>query len=66
MLWWASPLHAGPLLLLVALAVNVWLLLWPALQLAEKRERRAAMNLFNKASYYPLATLLLVLAGILS
>ena len=66
MLWWASPLHASPLLLLVALAINVWLLLWPALQLAEKRERRTAMNLFNKASYYPLATLLLVLAGILS
>ena len=65
MLWWVSPLPASPLLLMAALGVNIWLLLRPALQLAEEREREAAMNLFNKASYYPFATLLLVLAAML-
>jgi hypothetical protein len=47
--------------LLAALGVNIFLLLWPALKLAESRQRNAAMALFNKASYYPLATLILVL-----
>jgi len=65
-LFWVSPLAFGPLLLMAALAINAWLLLWPTLQLAEKQERQAAMTLFNKASYYPLATLILVLAGILT
>ncbi len=63
-LFWVSPLNFGPLLLMAALGANVWLLLRPALQLAEKQERQAAMTLFNKASYYPLATLILVLAAI--
>jgi 4-hydroxybenzoate polyprenyltransferase len=62
---WVSPLAFGPLLLTATLAVNVWLLLWPALQLAEKPERQSAMRLFNRASYYPLATLVLVLIGLL-
>jgi 4-hydroxybenzoate polyprenyltransferase len=65
-LLWVSPLVFSPLLLAAALAVNVWLLLWPALQLAQEQERRAAMILFNKASYYPLASLVLVLTGILA
>jgi heme O synthase-like polyprenyltransferase len=61
---WVSPIAFGPLLLVTSLAVNVWLLLWPALQLAEKPERGAAMRLFNHASYYPLATMVLVLIGL--
>jgi 4-hydroxybenzoate polyprenyltransferase len=65
-LFWAAPLNFSPLLLVAALAANAWLLLWPALQLAEKQERQAAMTLFNRASYYPLTTLILVLTGILS
>jgi 4-hydroxybenzoate polyprenyltransferase len=60
-----SPLVFGPLLLAATLAVNIWLLLWPALQLAEQPERSSAMQLFNRASYYPLATLVLVLIGLL-
>jgi len=64
-LFWAAPLDFSPLLLIAALAANIWLLLWPALQLVEKQERRAAMTLFNRASYYPLANLILVLAGIM-
>jgi 4-hydroxybenzoate polyprenyltransferase len=66
LLLWLSPLELGPLLPFMALAVNVWLLLWPALKLQESAERLSAMTLFNKASYYPLANLLLVvLAGII-
>ncbi len=64
-LFWISPLNFGPLLLITALAANIWLLLWPVLQLAENKERKSAMRLFNKASYYPLAILIMVLAKIL-
>jgi 4-hydroxybenzoate polyprenyltransferase len=60
-LFWASPLVFPPVILLAALAANVYLLLWPALQMAENRSRRMAMALFNKASYYPLTILALVL-----
>jgi 4-hydroxybenzoate polyprenyltransferase len=60
-LLWVSPLSWHALVLLAALAVNSFLLLWPALQLFESRQRNSAMDLFNKASYYPLATLILVL-----
>jgi 4-hydroxybenzoate polyprenyltransferase len=59
-LLWASPLSWNALVLLAALGVNIFLLLWPALELAESRQRNSAMDLFNKASYYPLATLILV------
>ncbi len=64
-LFWVSPLNFNTVILLAALAVNIWLLLWPGLQLAEKQERQKAMTLFNRASYYPLATLVIVLAGII-
>jgi 4-hydroxybenzoate polyprenyltransferase len=64
-LLWTAPVDFGPVLLIAALAANIGLLLWPALQLVEKQERQSAMTLFNRASYYPLANLVLVLAGIL-
>jgi 4-hydroxybenzoate polyprenyltransferase len=64
-LFWTAPVDFGPVLLIAALAANIGLLLWPALQLVEKQERQSAMTLFNRASYYPLANLVLVLAGIL-
>ncbi len=60
-LFWISPLKFGALLMFGALAVNIYLLLWPVLKLSESRDRQSAMNLFNKASYYPAATLLLAL-----
>ncbi|MGD8845527.1 MAG: UbiA family prenyltransferase [Desulfobacteraceae bacterium] len=60
-LLWVSPLKFGAPLLFGALAANVCLLLWPVLKLAEARDRKSAMNLFNKASYYPAATLVLAL-----
>lgn len=65
LIFWLSPLEYGLLLPLLALAANVWLLLLPALRLQERPERQNAMALFNKASYYPLANLVLVLAGII-
>lgn len=61
----ASPLQFGPFDLVIALAINISLLLWPVLELAQKQDRRNAMDLFNKASYYPMATLLLVLVNII-
>ncbi len=60
-LLWASPMKFGAIYLLGALAINAYLLLWPVLRLAQNQDRRYAMDLFNKASYYPLTTLLLVL-----
>jgi len=59
-IFWVSPLSWNPVLLLGALGINAVLLLWPAFKLAEGQDRRFAMELFNKASYYPLATLILV------
>ena len=64
-LFWVSPLSWNALLLLGALGVNVVLLLRPALKLAESRNRRFAMDLFNNASYYPMATLILVSAQLI-
>ncbi len=64
-LFWVSPLSWNALLLFGALGINAYLLLWPALKLAESQDRRYAMDLFNKASYYPLATLVLVLSQLI-
>jgi 4-hydroxybenzoate polyprenyltransferase len=64
-IFWLSPLDFGPLLALLALAANTWLLLRPAMRLNERPQRQNAMILFNRASTYPLANLALVLAGIL-
>ncbi len=60
-LLWVSPLTFGILPMIVVVAVNVLLLLHPALLLAESQQRELAMALFNKASYYPLAMLGIVL-----
>ena len=64
--WWSSPLPNQGLFLAAAVLINAMLLLKPALDLAGSRARRDAMRLFNKASYYPLALLALVLVAILS
>ncbi|WP_054032953.1 UbiA family prenyltransferase [Desulfatitalea tepidiphila] len=60
-LLWVSPLTFGILPMIVVVAVNVLLLLHPALLLVERQKRELAMTLFNKASYYPLAILGIVL-----
>ncbi|MDA8138831.1 MAG: UbiA family prenyltransferase [Desulfobacteraceae bacterium] len=58
---WASPLRFNMVFLLVTVAVNAILLFYPAYVLGERQQRRDAMALFNKASYYPLAMLAVVL-----
>jgi 4-hydroxybenzoate polyprenyltransferase len=47
--------------ILISLGVGFFLLLMPALKLYRRRKRPAAMALFNKASYFPLAQLVIVL-----
>ncbi len=61
LLLWISPLTFNALFLIAAVLINFFLLLQPAMRLAELQERRYAMDLFNRASYYPLANLVLVL-----
>ncbi len=61
-LLWVSTLSFGAVLLMAAVGINALFLLRPALHLAQRQERQQAMDLFNMASYYPLATLVLVLA----
>jgi 4-hydroxybenzoate polyprenyltransferase len=65
-LLWASPLAFNVFLRLIAVAFNFFLLLQPGFLLANRKNRRQAMVLFNRASYYPLATLFLVLLAILT
>jgi 4-hydroxybenzoate polyprenyltransferase len=45
----------------ISVAVGIYLLLLPALKLNQSRKRSHAMALFNKASYYPAALLVIVL-----
>ena len=45
--------------------LGVWLLLLPALRLVEANDRQQAMDLFNKASYFPLSVFLVVLVRLL-
>jgi 4-hydroxybenzoate polyprenyltransferase len=56
--------YALPFIVL-SLAAGCYLLLLPALKLSKTRERSQTMALFNKASYYPLALLLVVLINFL-
>ncbi|UCD83067.1 MAG: UbiA family prenyltransferase [Desulfobacterales bacterium] len=55
----------GIAFIVLSLAAGCYLLLLPALKLSKTRERSHAMVLFNKASYYPLALLLIVLIKVL-
>ncbi len=64
LLFWISPLRFGAYALLAQVAINVVLLLLPAISLFQHRGRQQAMTLFNRASTYPLAMLVLVLAGL--
>ena len=60
-LLWASPLDIGALYLLAVTGLGAWLLLLPAVRLVDSGERTQAMNLFNKASYFPLGVFVVVL-----
>jgi 4-hydroxybenzoate polyprenyltransferase len=55
LLVWVSPLTFGFIHLLALAGLGVWLLLLPVLRLVESNDRRQAMDLFNKASHFPLS-----------
>jgi 4-hydroxybenzoate polyprenyltransferase len=55
----------GFIFICITLAAGVYLLLLPALKLYQSRKRSYAMALFNKASYYPAALLMIVLVKLI-
>jgi 4-hydroxybenzoate polyprenyltransferase len=55
-----SQIHLKLLSTLISLGVGVYFLLIPGLRLYKTKDREGAMVLFNKASYYPLALLIVV------
>ena len=57
---WVSPLTFGFIHLLALAGLGVWLLLMPVLRLVESSDRRQAMDLFNKASHFPLSVFVVV------
>jgi 4-hydroxybenzoate polyprenyltransferase len=65
LLFLVSPLNFSPVFFIVITAANAFFLLLPALRLNELKNRAAAMNLFNKASYFPLIVLGMVLFRVL-
>jgi 4-hydroxybenzoate polyprenyltransferase len=65
-IFYFSQVSDGFLFVVLSLAVGGYLLLLPALKLNKSRQRSHAMALFNKASYYPLALLLIVLVKIIT
>ena len=65
LLIWISPLTFGAIHLLAVAGLGLWLLLLPVLRLVEQNDRRKAMDLFNKASHYPLSLLAVVMVRIL-
>ncbi len=62
---WVSPLTLGVLHLLAVAGLGVWLLLLPVLRLVTNNDRKQAMELFNKASYFPLSVLVVVLVRLI-
>jgi 4-hydroxybenzoate polyprenyltransferase len=61
-----SSLPHRTLFALLALTVSCYLLIWPGLRLSQGQNRSMAMQLFNRASYYPAAMLALVLISLLT
>ena len=60
-----SAVGINPPYVIVSLIAGVYLLLIPALRLYISKERPHAMALFNKASYYPLVMLVVVVINLL-
>jgi 4-hydroxybenzoate polyprenyltransferase len=58
---WTSSLALGIIHLLALAALGVWLMLLPVLRLVQTNNRRQAMDLFNKASHFPLSVFVVVL-----
>jgi len=55
----------GPILYLITLAIGITLLIWPAWVLYDSQRKTDAMQLFNRASYFPMALFGIVLVRIL-
>ena len=64
LIFYSSRATYGIIFVILTLVVGCCLLLLPALKLLKTPERSQAMALFNKASYYPLALLMVVLVKI--
>ena len=64
-IYYYSRADYGLIFVVLSLAAGSYLLLLPALKLNKSRNRVHAMALFNKASYYPPALLIIVLIKIL-
>lgn len=64
-IFYFSQVIYGFIFIVLSLAVGGYLLLLPALKLNQSRQHSHAMALFNKASYYPLALLMIVLVKII-
>lgn len=60
-----SPFHLWAPLWLAVIAVNAYCLLIPVVTVSNSQRREDVMQLFNKASHYPLAVLGVVLVGLL-
>lgn len=60
-LYWLTPAKLSPLYLPGVLVAGGYLLLAPARELRKNPESRYASALFNRASYYPLTMLILIL-----
>ncbi len=65
LLMWRSPLGFGGVDLLAAAGLGGWLMLLPVQRLVAAGDRRKAMDLFNKASHFPLSILAVVLFRLL-
>jgi 4-hydroxybenzoate polyprenyltransferase len=62
-LYWITPARLNSIYVAGALLSGFFLLLVPAYQLHTTRAAHLAASLFNRASYYPLAMLLVILAS---
>jgi 4-hydroxybenzoate polyprenyltransferase len=60
---WMTPNVPGPLYLLGCLLAGLFLLLLPAYKLQKNQSSKEAFALFNRASYYPLAMLFVVIVS---
>ncbi|BBO77254.1 hypothetical protein DSCW_46710 [Desulfosarcina widdelii] len=65
LLLWVSPLVSGTIHLLAVAGLGIWLLLLPAMRLVDASDRIQAMNLFNRASHFPLSILAVVVVRLL-
>ena len=59
-IFYFSRARYGLIYMLVSLIITTYLLLLPALKLNKTRDKAQAMVLFNHASYFPLALLVVV------